>query len=140
MHKPISTRLRHQQSAKTILVVDDSVDILDLMEMALSRDGYALLRACTIAEALEIWEDRAGSIDLVVTDVKLAESSSGLDLAERLLLLQPDLKVLAVSGFLRSEQAARTSSRISFLQKPFRWGDFLKRVQDILESVDEPSR
>lgn len=57
----------------TILIVDDEPDLLELLSMNLSMDGYEILTAATAAEALEsIGKQRP---DLVLLDVMLPDMS-----------------------------------------------------------------
>jgi DNA-binding NtrC family response regulator len=121
---------------KTILIVDDSEDITELMELSLSKRGYEVLCCSQLAEALNVWEENAPRIDLLITDVKLGESSSGLDLAERLLSLKPGLRILAVSGFLQEEPRAALDGKMAFLHKPFRWDDLAVQVEQLLTESD----
>ncbi len=123
-----------EKKLATILVVDDSSDILDLIELALARRQYKVLRACSEAEALRFWRENAGAIDLLITDVKLGDSGSGLDLAERLQALKPNLPVLAMSGFLEAEKLRGFSGKVQYLQKPFAWSDLPGRISNLLES------
>jgi two-component system cell cycle sensor histidine kinase/response regulator CckA len=117
---------------KTILIVDDSEEIVELIELALSKRGYAVLCSGQIPDALRLWEENFGRIDLLITDVKLGESGSGLDLAECLLASKPSLKVLAISGFLNDDPPAALAGRIAFLHKPFRWEAFGAQVDQLL--------
>jgi len=63
----------------------------------------------------------AGRIDLLLTDMVMPEGISGMELAERLMLHQPGLKIIFTSGYtahdITPEALARTQGH--FLQKPY---------------------
>ena len=60
--------------------------------------GYRVLAAGTPGEAIQLAEEYAGEIDLLVTDVVMPEMT-GWDLCKRLLSLYPNLKRLFMSGY-----------------------------------------
>ena len=61
--------------------------------------GYRVLSAANGREALEIWAQSRTEIDLLLTDVVMPESISGRDLAHKLIMDKPDLKVIFTSGY-----------------------------------------
>lgn len=64
-----------------ILVVDDEVDLLDLLEMNLSSEGFTVIKAQNARQALEaIGDDRP---DIILLDIMLGETS-GIDLTAKL--------------------------------------------------------
>jgi DNA-binding response OmpR family regulator len=127
-------RMNNTPSCPTVLLVEDSAEILDLAELALARAGFVVLRASCQDEALAIWKELRQTIDLLITDVRLGESASGLDLAEHFLSLNPSLRVLAMSGLVSGEHLASLSSNIAFLEKPFAFEEIAARAQELLEN------
>ena len=125
-------------SPATILVVEDSADLLDLLGFALNKQGYAVLSSLCQEQALSTWEKHRGHIDLLVTDVRLGASGSGLDLAEKLLALKPSLKVLAISGCFPTTHLPQLSGQVELLQKPFAFTDVLARVDTMLRPALAP--
>ena len=83
---------------ETILVVEDELAILKLVRIMLERLGYTVLTAGTPDEAMRLAEAHAGEIHLLLTDVVMPEMN-GRELAERLMVLKPDLKLLFMSGY-----------------------------------------
>ncbi len=85
--------------ASTILVVEDDEAVRGLVREVLDHHGYRVLEAPHGEAALELWQKHAGDIDLLLTDMVMPGSVSGLELSQRLLAQQPGLKVIYTSGY-----------------------------------------
>ena len=83
----------------TILVVEDEDMLREFVSEALGMLGYRILSAPNGQRALEIWAAHRDEIDLLLTDVVMPESISGRQLAHKLVLDRPDLKVIFTSGY-----------------------------------------
>jgi len=83
----------------TILLVEDEDMLREFVSTALGSLGYRVLSACNGREALEVWAQWRTEIDLLLTDVVMPESISGRDLAHKLIMDKPDLKVIFTSGY-----------------------------------------
>jgi len=114
------------------MVVDDEPMIRKLVVSALSTSGYRVVDAETPEEAIRMMDSHP-SLDLLVTDVVMPEVG-GPELAERMRLKQPLLKVLFMSGFAPANVRSALAQGADFLQKPFRIADLLDRVGRILNA------
>src|SRR5579885_2173702 len=85
------------EEQKTILVVDDEPEIRKLVGAMVTQFGYTVLTADSGEHALTLYKNH-GPVELLITDV-IAPGMSGPMLAEKLTELQPDLKVLYISGY-----------------------------------------
>ena len=118
---------------ETVLVVDDSPCVLELLRRVLLIEGYSVLSASDGQDAVEAaaqWPDR---IDLLVTDVAMPGMSCAL-MVERLCRERPSLKVLYISGHSReivADLGVRSDS--FFLQKPFLPVELAQAVRDVLD-------
>ena len=123
--------------SETILVVEDEPVLREMTRAILENSGYQIIEAASGKEALEVWNRRAGPIDLLLTDMMMPEGVSGMELAERLLGLQPDLKIIFTSGYtvheLDEDVLARTRGR--FLQKPYSYERLSGTVRDCLDQT-----
>jgi PAS domain S-box-containing protein len=118
---------------ETILVVEDEAGIRALVRKILRRQGYEVLEAANGDDALTLFREHAGSIDMLITDVMMPQMG-GRELADRLREQAPDLKVLYVSGYT-DDSAIYTGSfppGTAFLQKPFTLGSLLDKVKEVL--------
>jgi len=81
----------------TVLIVDDEEPVRRFVERVLQDAGYQTATAPGGAEALEV-ADRLGSFELLVTDMMMPQMT-GDELARRLRLKKPELKILYLTGF-----------------------------------------
>jgi len=81
----------------TILIVDDEETVRRFVERVLQDAGYQTATAQGGPEAIEA-AARLGSFELLVTDVMMPQMT-GDELARRLRLKEPDLKILYLTGF-----------------------------------------
>ena len=99
----------------------------------LKREGYEVLPARDGNEALSVWDQHQGQIDLVVTDVVMP-GISGKELVQRLRSVQPKIKVIYMSGYGSNILSSGNKFGFSaaFLQKPFRPAELSQIVRKIL--------
>jgi two-component system cell cycle sensor histidine kinase/response regulator CckA len=83
-------------------------------------------------------EQHEGLIELMVTDVVMPEMS-GKELAERLKVLRPEMKVLYMSGYTDSEVVRRgvIGRDVAFLQKPFTPDVLAGKVRQVLSETEK---
>ena len=58
-----------------------------------------MLEAEHAIAAMEIWKEHASEIDLLLTDMVMPGNMNGLELSQRLLAENPQLKVIYTSGY-----------------------------------------
>ena len=105
----------------TILLVEDENALREFVSRALGQLGYRVLSATNGQGALEVWAAHRDEIDLLLTDVVMPDSISGRQLAHRLVLDRPDLKVILTSGHstkLIETDFERQNEHV-FLPKPY---------------------
>jgi len=122
-----------EDSAPTVLLVEDEDSVRRLMHKFLERAGYQLLEARNAEEAEDIARVYDKPIHVLVTDVVMV-GRTGLELAERLMPQRPDMKVLFVSGYRHDtlEHHALWNRDLNLLPKPFPASELLRRVQILL--------
>ena len=111
---------------KTILVLDDEFNLLNLVCRLLQRHGYRTLQTSDAEETLELAYDELRQVDLFVVDVCLA-GGSGIQVAAELRADFPGLPILLVSGYPTNSWSVRDSilfgrlggDSVRILQKPF---------------------
>ena len=122
---------------ETILLVEDEHAVRLTTRKILESKGYTVREAASAREALEQCQIHAGAIALLLTDIIMPGEMSGLDLADRLWVQRPGLKVIFMSGYSadmlvkNDEFIRRTRSR--FLQKPCSSRTLLEAVRECLD-------
>jgi PAS domain S-box-containing protein len=119
---------------ETVLLVEDEAELLDLCQAMLRDLGYEVLSACTPTSAIQIAQNHAGDIDLLITDVVMPEMN-GSELVKHMQAIYPNLKHLYMSGYTANIIANRgvLDSDLNFIQKPFAMNDLAGKVRNILE-------
>ena len=116
---------------ETILIVEDEPVLLDLAILILREQGYRVLQAKSGVEAVQVWQRESNTIDLILTDMVMPEGMSGKELAARLRLQRPELKVICVSGYSVEDI---NQNDLVFLQKPYTRSSLAKTVRDTLDA------
>jgi CheY-like chemotaxis protein len=123
------------RGVETVLLVEDEDAVRDLARDILQAQGYTVLEARHGAEALRISAQHPGPIHLLLTDVVMPEMT-GRELADRLAVLRPAIKVLYMSGYTDSAVVHHgvLDPGTVFLQKPFAAAVLASKVREILEA------
>ncbi len=122
------------RGTETVLLVEDEDSVRSLTREFLERAGYTVLEAREPFEALALGAKHADELHLLITDV-IMPGLSGPELAERIKLCQPEIRVLYVSGYA---DEAMVSHRLlehgaAFVEKPFDRSTLASRVRDLLD-------
>jgi CheY-like chemotaxis protein len=118
-----------------VLLVEDDEAVRALSEQVLRRSGYTVLVANQGLDALRLCAQHGGRIDLLVTDVVMPELG-GRELAERLQVVRPDLKVLFLSGYTDDAVVRHgvLEQEVYFLAKPFSPIVLAQKVREVLDA------
>lgn len=129
-------RLTALQGDEAILLVEDESTMLEMTAMLLKKMGHTVFTASDASEAIQLMEANPKGIQLLITDVVMP-GMNGKDLADELLLREPDLKCLFMSGYAADKLPHHTKfdGAVSFLQKPFTLNDLMARVRAVLDGT-----
>jgi two-component system cell cycle sensor histidine kinase/response regulator CckA len=118
-----------------VLLVEDEASVRTLAETILRRQGYQVVSADCGEAAIEIWKEREGEIDILLTDV-IMPHMSGSELAHRLRALKPGLKVLFMSGYTDDMIASHglLAGETQLIQKPFTSKELSRKLRDVLDA------
>jgi PAS domain S-box-containing protein len=118
---------------RTVLLVEDEDAVRELTERILGRHGYRVIEAAGPVQAVELYQRRGQSIDLLLTDVIMPQMN-GRALAERIRQQQPGIRVLYMSGYPGDLIAfhGELAEGVDLLQKPFTEESLLRAAQRVL--------
>ncbi|KAA0968589.1 response regulator [Aureimonas fodinaquatilis] len=126
-----------------ILIVDDEAGIRLLVARALRLEGHEVLTADDGETALEVLVAAAGTIDAVLSDIRMPVMS-GIELAHAIHAGFPELPVLLMTGYAEQREAADDLTRIirGVVDKPFTLADIRRHMREILPDYtsEEPVR
>lgn len=122
-----------QGGGERILLVEDEDEVRGATAMAMRENGYKIFEAANAREAEDIFAREKGCFDLVFTDVVMPDDS-GLQLVDRLLEHDPQLKILFSSGYTdaKSQWTIIRDRGFRFLQKPYTLLELFLAVQEAL--------
>jgi signal transduction histidine kinase/CheY-like chemotaxis protein/HAMP domain-containing protein len=128
---------------ETLLIVEDEPVLREMAQLILEECGYKVLVAANGRDALALWEQHQESIDLLFTDMVMPAGVSGVELANKLLALRPQLKIVFASGYTVDDISTDFLSRNNdarFLQKPYTRVTLARAVRDAFDGSATPQK
>lgn len=124
---------------QTILVMDDEPEIRKLVTAMLAKAGYRVFSADTGENAVRMFRQHPDTV-LLLTDV-VAPGMSGPQLADEIAAINPDIKVLFMSGYDSTQVVQRyvVEKGYSLLVKPFTMEGLERKVNEILARTPSSS-
>ena len=118
-----------------ILVVDDESAIREVTKVSLEIYNYTAITACDGVEAVALYTEHQANISVVLTDMMMPVMD-GPTTIRTLKQINPDVKVIAISGLSSSDKlaAAANSGVTNFLSKPFSAKELLQTLSSILDT------
>ncbi len=128
---PVSAAPR--RGGETLLLVEDEPELLAINTAFLESGGYAVLTARDSAEALALYAEKWREIAAVVSDLNMPGMPPAQYIS-RLRAVNPDLRLLVVSGFFTAAQACGGDPGPGawFLGKPYGREEMLRAVAVML--------
>ncbi|MCC6378382.1 MAG: sigma-54-dependent Fis family transcriptional regulator [Burkholderiales bacterium] len=129
---------RRVRAQPKVLVIDDEPDLLELLELTLSRMGLDTERASTVAEAIALLDRE--SFDLCLTDMRLPDGE-GLRVVEHINQHGLDVPVAVITAFGSAENAvaALKAGAFDYLAKPVALEQLRALVKQALKVPDKPA-
>ncbi len=117
-----------------ILLAEDDSDMRRFLVKALEKAGYAVQAYDNGASAYERLREEPFS--LLLTDIVMPEMD-GIELAPRATELDPDLKLMVITGFaaVALNPESNTPRDAKVLSKPFHLRDLVNEVEKILQAA-----
>ena len=120
VEKP-TTQFTIRGGTETILLVEDEKPVRELVARVLQKYGYTILQAGSGNDAIGVWEEHKQNINLLLTDLVMPGSMNGRELAEKIWMERPELKVIFSSGYSADivGKDFKLDPDLNFLQKPY---------------------
>jgi signal transduction histidine kinase/ActR/RegA family two-component response regulator len=106
---------------ETILIVEDEPGVRYISAVGLKSRGYRVFEAASGLEAIKVWDQHLGEIDLLLADMRMPGGMTGIDLFQQFRQAKPSLQAVISSGY--SEEIVKSAGQIgagmTFLPKPY---------------------
>ncbi len=124
-----------EKGGETILLVDDEEAVTSVSRDMLEVLGYSVMIAKSGQEAIDIYEKRHDTIDLVILDVVMPDMG-GEETPARLRGIKPSVLVTLSSGYSLDRQVTKIMQQgcKSFIQKPFTINVLSQKLREALDS------
>jgi PAS domain S-box-containing protein len=131
---PVEDSELPQGHGELILVVDDEAAIREITKTSLETYNYKTLTACDGIEAVALYAEYRDKISLVLTDMMMP-SMDGATTIRTLRKIEPEVKIVAVSGLLSTDKLAQARSNgvNTFLAKPYTTKELLTTINGVLK-------
>lgn len=124
-----------QSGLKNILIVDDEPEVRKLVGAMLSGYGYRVITADNGDNAIKAFKKAQPPVDLLLTDV-VSPGMSGPMVADKLVEMNPELRVLFMSGYDNTQVVQRyvVEKGFALLRKPFTMEQLEAKVREVLSA------
>ena len=133
--KDIEIRTKMARGNESILLVDDEEDAIKAEALMLRELGYKVFSALSGKEAIDLYKENMGDLDLVALDMIMPEMN-GKDTYDALKKINPEVKVLLMSGYSLNKQIEELMDKgcNGFIQKPFKIVHLSQKLREVLEN------
>ncbi|MCB9789029.1 MAG: PAS domain S-box protein [Deltaproteobacteria bacterium] len=120
-----------------ILVVDDEDSICTVVRRTLERSGYRVMTASNGADAVACFQQAAGEVDLVLTDMAMPVMDGPATIVA-LRAIEPTVRIVGSSGLETDEYVVRSTGEgvMRFVPKPYSAETLLRTLR---AALDEPA-
>jgi two-component system cell cycle sensor histidine kinase/response regulator CckA len=127
-------------NGQRILLVEDEPGVLAFVSAALRQHGYAVVTADCGEAAREVFAREQDTIDLVMSDVVLPDTT-GMEILEEFYQQQPGLRALLSSGYSEKQALVELVEKrgVHFLHKPYTLIQLLEAVHKTLRGLKPES-
>ena len=124
---------RSKERSKTILVVDSDQSVREAVVSILERANFRVLSASSGVDAINLAEEMAGEIHLLLSEVGVP--MSGPDLGQALKLTRPDIHVMLMFG-QENGNLLVLNYGWAYIHKPLIATKLVQMIKDVLHSAD----
>ncbi len=134
IERPLESSISVPRGSETILLVEDDESNLQIAQLLLEECGYTVICSRSPLEACKLYEQQAGKISLLLSDVIMPELN-GKELYEFVRTVNPGIKVLYMSGYTDDIISNRgvLPEGTNFIHKPFTVSQLSEKVRAVLD-------
>jgi PAS domain S-box-containing protein len=131
----VSENCLTSRGQERVLFVEDEPMLREIGTETLRREGYTIFSAASGEEAVDVACQQKYQIDILVTDLVMP-GMGGQKLAQQLLSLKPDIRVLFTSGYtdVEMDEIIAENDRMAFLQKPYTPQALNRKMRELLDT------
>ena len=131
--EPVGFQKEISRGKGKILVVDDEKESIEATQMMMKELGYDVIAARSGEEALRLFAENRQDLELITLDM-IMPGMNGKETFDRLKRLDPDIRVLLISGYSQTWQADEIIRQggIGLLQKPFDIFSLSSKLKDVM--------
>jgi CheY-like chemotaxis protein len=137
------THTQHEEpvlrGTETILMAEDDEMVRILTMKVLTEAGYTVITAVDGADAVQMFKQHAGSIQLLLLDL-IMPKMNGMEAFDEIRKLQPGIKTIFASGYAPDIIRQKTSldETSQMIYKPVSPVELLKRIRELLDEEPKP--
>ena len=120
--------------ALRILLVEDDLEVGDLVAMMLEELSHQVFRADG-APAFTTFMDTGQAVDLLITDLIMPGTKTGVDLAHEAVKARPGLPVILSSGYTGDALASADGAPWPLLRKPYSADELAQAILDVMANA-----
>jgi CheY-like chemotaxis protein len=113
-----------------VLIVEDEPLVRFSTLDALENVGHVVLEAANADEAMVLFRNRT-DIDIVFTDINMAGSMDGIQMAQRLRAMRPHIGIIITSGVVNLDPMLLPANTV-FMPKPYKHDMLLASIHQLM--------
>jgi two-component system cell cycle sensor histidine kinase/response regulator CckA len=117
-----------------VLCIDDEPIVLQTCSIAVAKAGFRPVVAENGAAGMETFLQLREEVCLVLSDI-IMPAVNGIDMAESILQIAPETKILLMSGYSDEVIEQQGRQRFPFIRKPFIFAVLIKKIRSIIDPV-----
>jgi DNA-binding NtrC family response regulator len=120
-----------------ILCIDDEQLVLRVCSIAVGEAGYRVELADSGVAGLNAFASRQDDICLVVSDIVMPGDLNGIEMVERIVRIDPTVKVLMMTGYSDTMVSLQGRNRFPLIRKPFLPAELMSKIRSILNNSSD---
>ena len=127
----MSSRVESSSSSRSVIVVDDEIELASLFKTFLINSGYDTVSFSDPLVALEYFKDSSDKHSLIITDMRMP-GMCGIELAKKIRNFNDNIKIFLMTAFdivdLENNHDYKAAKINRLLQKPIRFSDLREMI------------